>query len=152
MRLAALTCLVAFSAWAADELPPDQVAKLKREQKASAQAVEKKYGNKKPSELSAEERKALAKEKAAAEREVLEKAGVDPKAFARQEAGMSRSERAALDAAMKEGDEKDAQAAKDAKKAGKKDSGGIVVEKGGAVDDVNEAAEMDKAMGLGKGK
>ncbi len=144
-----LTALVAH----AEDLTPEKRAKLQREQQKAAEAVEKKYGNKKASELSSEERKSLMREKQAAEREVLEKAGVDPKEYARSEAKMGREEKANTDAASKDLEAKEAAAAKDgAKKPAKK--GEVVVEKNGkgANPEVNEAAELDKARGLGKGK
>lgn len=163
MRLLALATLcAAATAFAGDDLSPDQRAKLLNDQKKAGAAVEKKYGNKKPSELSPDERRSLAKEKADAEKEVLEKAGVDPKEFARSTMKMGRDEKADTDAAQKklEQADKDAAAAggtakdgKDAKKGGKKE---IVIEKNGKVEGgdpaVNEAAEMDKAQGLGRGK
>lgn len=162
MRLLALATLgFAVTAFAGDDLTPDQRAKLLNEQKKAGAAVEKKYGNKKPSELSSDERKSLAKEKADAEREVLEKAGVDPKEFARSTMRMGRDEKADTDAAQKKLEQQDKAAeasgggkdGKDAKKGGKKE---IVIEKNGKVEggggEVNEAAEMDKAQGLGKGK
>ena len=140
----------------AEDLTPAKRAKLQKEQQKAAEAVEKKYGNKKPSELSADERRSLMQEKAAAERAVLEKEGVDPKEFARSGMKQSREERADTDAAAKDLDAKEAATAKDAaaKKPGKKE---IVIEKNGKPADgaeVNEAAEMDKQMGLkgGKGK
>lgn len=146
-----LTALVAY----ADDLTPEKRAKLQRDQQKAAEAVNKKYGDKKPSEMSAEERKSLMKDKAAAEREVLEKAGVDPKDFARSTSKMSREEKANTDAAGKDLEAKEAAAAKDAaakKPAGKKE---IVIEKNGKTSgdpEVNEAAMMDKQNGLGKGK
>ena len=154
MRSLLLASFLAAAVAHADDFTPEQRAKLQNDQKRASAAVEKKYGNKKPSDLSADERRALAKEKSDAEREVLDKAGVDPKDFARSEARMTRQEKTATDAARKSLEEKDAAGEKDgAKKAsGKKE---VVVEKGGkgaADPTVNEAAEMDKQLGLGKGK
>lgn len=160
MRLLALATLgFAVTAFAGDDLSPDQRAKILNDQKKAGAAVEKKYGNKKPSELSPDERRAMAKEKADAEREVVEKAGVDPKEFARSTMRMGRDEKADTDAAQKKLEQQDKAAeasggsGKDGKKGGKKE---IVIEKNGKVEggggEVNEAAEMDKAQGLGKGK
>lgn len=155
MRHFILVSLLAACVAHADDLTPEKRAKLQHDQQKAAEAVEKKYGNKKPSELSSDERKSLMKEKAAAEREVLEKAGVDSKEFARSGSKMSREEKANTDAAGRDLEAKEAAAAKEAgtkKPDGKKE---IVIEKDGksAGDPaVNEAAEMDKAQGLGKGK
>lgn len=144
---AALLSLGAF----ADDLTPDQIAKLQSDQKKAAEAVEKKYGDGK---LSASERKELAKEKAAAEAAVLEKAGVDKKEFVRASTKQSRDDRAATEAAMKDIEAKDKAAADKKGGAAEKKGGGkeIVIEKNGKVQgaEVNEAAEMDKAAGYGK--
>ena len=155
MRLLILgSILTALVAHAGEELTPEQRAQLVRDQQKAAEAVEKKYGNKKSSELSAEERRTLMKDRAAAERGVLEKAGVDPKEFARSSAKLSRNERAATEAAGKALEEKEAAAAKtgEGKKAGGKKE--IVIEKNGKTvqggEPVNEAAEMDKALGRGR--
>jgi hypothetical protein len=155
MRFFVLASLVAALVVHAEDLTPEKRAKLQRDQQKASEAVDKKYGNKKPSELSSEERKSLMQEKQAAEREVLEKAGVDPKAYARSGSKMSREEKANTDAASKDLEVKEAAAEKDAaaKKAGGKKE--VVIEKNGksAGDpEVNEAAEMDKARNLGKGK
>jgi hypothetical protein len=155
MRLSLIGLLLLAFVVHAEDMTPAKRAKLQREQQKAAEAVEKKYGNKKPSEMSADERRALMQEKAAAERAVLEKEGVDPKDFARSGMKQSREERADTDAAVKDLEAKEAATAKDgAKKPGKKE---IVIEKNGKPADgaeVNEAAEMDKQMGLkgGKGK
>ncbi len=153
MRSLLLSAALLFStaAVAGDDLSPDDLARLQREQKAAADDVEKKYGT---GNLSPEQQKQLSKDKSAAERAVLEKNGVDAKDFARTNAKLSRSDREAVDAA---GKKLDAKAAADGKAAdAKKAAGGkkeIVIEKDGkSAAPVNEAAEMDKAAGLGKGK
>ena len=81
--LTVVATLVTLSAFAGEELSPEKMAELQRAQKKAGEAVEKKYGNKKPSELSPDERKAMIKEKGDAEKAVLDKAGVDSKACAR---------------------------------------------------------------------
>ncbi len=151
MRLFVLPLMLAALVCHAEDLTPAKRAKIQRDQQKAAEAVDKKYGNKKPSELSSDERKAAMQERAAAERDVLEKAGVDPKEFARSGSKMTREEKASTDAASKDLEAQEAAAPKDAKKSGKKE---VVIEKNGAGagPEVNEAAEMDKQMGLGKGK
>ncbi len=153
MRLPTLVCLLTALAVHAEDLTPEKRAQLQRDQQKAGEAIEKKYGNKKSSELSADERRSLMKEKAAAERDVLEKAGVDPKEFARSSTKMGRDEKTRTDDAMKDLEAKEAAAAKDSgkKPAGKKE---VVIEKNGKGqgEEVNEAAEMDKAMNLKKGK
>jgi len=150
--------LLSFAAYARD-VSPETVAKVKREQKAADEKVAAKYGNKKAGEMSKDEKKAMAKEMAEAEQKVLKENNIDPKAFARSEAKQTVEERAATNAAVEAGDKKDKEEAEkkaaDAKKPkdGKKE---IIVEKNGKVTqgagEVNEAADMDKAAGLGKGK
>lgn len=146
--------LVSFSVWAGDDLTPANVAKIQSEQTKANAEIDKKYGNKKASELSTDERRSIAKEKAAAERDVLDKHGTDLKSFARANSKMGREDRAATDAAAKDLDKKSTAApAADAKNAGGQKE--IVIEKNGKAapgPEVNEAAELDKAQGLGKGK
>jgi hypothetical protein len=79
----------------ADPIPPDQAAAIALDQKAAQAEVQKKYGDKKPSELSNSERTQLIRDQAAAERKVLEKYGVDPKAWARQQMAQSPQQAAA---------------------------------------------------------
>src|SRR5438128_852334 len=57
--------------------------------------IAKKYGNKKSSELSQDERRDMIQEQRAAENAVMEKNGVDPKEMARYEAKMNLADRAA---------------------------------------------------------
>src|SRR5688572_28366990 len=115
MRAPLLLYVVATAVWAAD-LTPESVAKIDREQKKANDAIDKKYGNKKPSELSSAERREIIKERGEAEKAVLEKAGVDPKEYTKYTAKMNREDRVATKAAAEklEQQEKDA-AAKDAK-------------------------------------
>ena len=159
MRSLLLTALLLTCSAYADDLTPENMAKIQNEQAKANEAIDKKYGNKKPSELSADDRRQMMKDKSAAEREVLEKHGTDPKSFARASSKMSRDDRAATDSATKDLQKKDADAAAaggaDAKKTGGKKE--IVIEKngksaGGPDDDANEAAKMDKQNGLGRGK
>lgn len=152
--LLAAALLIAGVSFAADELTPQNMAKIQSEQKKASEAIDKKYGNKKPSELTPDERRAMQKEKGESERAVLDKHGVDPKSFAKAGAKMGREDRAANEAATQDLERQDAQAktapAADSKKGGKKE---IVIEKDGkSSEPVNEAAEMDKAAGLGRGK
>ena len=154
MRPLLLASMLAALLAHAEDMPPEKRAALAHDQQKASDAVDKKYGNKKPSELSADERKSMMKEKAGAQREVLEKAGVDPKEFARSGSKLGREEKASTDAAGKALDAKDAAAAKEAgapKAAGKKE---IVIEKNGKTADpeVNEAAEMDKKLNQPKQK
>ncbi len=150
-----LAVLVSLAAHAGDDLTPQNIAKIQAEQAKANAEIEKKYGNRKPSDLSNDERKSMQKEKAAAEREVLDKHGTDSKSFARAGSKMSREDQAAADAAAKDLAKKDAaEPAAEVKKGGKKE---IVIEKNGKAapgpdDGANEAAEMDRAQGLGKGK
>ena len=102
--------LASLTAHAGDDLNPENMAKIQSEQTKASEAVDKKYGNKKASELSPDERKAMSREKGEAERAVLDKHGVDSKSFARANAKMSREDRSATDAAAKNIEKKDAEA------------------------------------------
>ena len=143
MRLLVATlALVVTAVHAAEPLSAQDLAKVNREMKKAADAVSKKYGDKK--DLSPEARKAMMNEQAQAARAVLEKSGLDAKDVARATAKNGKD----VEAASAELDAKEAEAAKKspgsatapAPAAGTDDS------------DANEAAAMDQAKGIGKGK
>src|SRR4051812_9069823 len=99
MRTLLLAVLAVPLAARAEPPSPEDIAKIQHEQEKAAADVDKKYGDRKPSELSPEERRAMTKEKAAADREVLEKHGVDPKEYARASAKQNLDDRARTRAA-----------------------------------------------------
>jgi hypothetical protein len=150
-----LFALLAFPASAfADPPSPEDVAKIQYEQDQANADIDKKYGNKKSSEMSSSERKEMMNDKAAAERAVLEKHGVSAKDFSRAQAKQSLDDRAQTREASDKL-KKDAEAAK--KKDDGKGKGEVVIEKGNGKgtgtpeDDAAEAAAMDKQSGYGKG-
>ncbi len=101
MRHVALLCLlslVSTAARAGERVPPDKIAKVKLEQEQAVDAVNRAHGNKKPSEMSPDERRQVAKEQAAATQAVLERNQVSAKEYERSEATMSLDERAEADA------------------------------------------------------
>ena len=102
----------------ADEpISPEKSAKIEQaEQKARAE-VTAKYGNRKPTDMSSEERKSLDKDLADASKQALEKNGVDPKAWARESMKRDRSDYAKTKELVKELNEKDKAQADAAKKA-----------------------------------
>lgn len=113
----------------ADDLSPEKVAKVERDRDAALAEVAKKYGNKKSSELSSEERREMIRDQRAAENAVLEKNNVDAKEYARYEAKMSLADRAATTSARAALDKKEA----DAKKAAEtkqQGSGEIPIQRG----------------------
>lgn len=67
-------------------------ATIEREQAKESAAVSAKYGNKKSSELSRDERTQMIREQAEAEKKVLDKYGVSQKEWIRQQAGRSRDQ------------------------------------------------------------
>lgn len=95
------------------QLDPAEIARIEAEQQDAAAAIEKKYGGRSGKELSLEERKAQADERAAAERAVLEQHGVSPKDWVKANARQSRDDREAVKAES----EKLARAKADAQKA-----------------------------------
>lgn len=147
MRTLLAAVLLSSSAALADPPSPEDMAVIQHDIDKATSDVDKKYSGK---ELSSDEKKQQIKERAAAERAVLEKKGVNGKDFARAQATMSKDDRAANKAAGAELEKKD-KAAADAPKGGGKE---IVIEKGGAgaepKSDEDEAAAMDRAQGLGK--
>jgi hypothetical protein len=104
-----LALLIAPAAWA--ELSPEQVAKVRHEQKKAESEIEKKHGNKKPQDMSRSEFQAMQSEKLAAREKVLEKEGVDAKEFDRSAMKQNRADRATTEAKIKDLEKKDADAA-----------------------------------------
>ncbi len=144
LRAAALVVLCSAAPALAD-LSPDDIAAIQLEQAKATQAIDDKYAGK--GKLSASDLRAMSKEKAAAERSVLDSRGVKPGDWVKASSKMNADDRAKVEATKKAASDKEAAAKKgpDAKAGGKE----IVIEKAG---EVNEAAEMDKKMGLGAGK
>ncbi len=146
MRTSALVALLFAASALADPPSPAEMAKLQHDVAKAQKEVDKKYEGR---ELSPEEKKQQIKDRAAAENGVLEKAGVDRKDYARAGAKMSKEDRAALASENEKLDKKE----KAAGGAGQGGSKEVVIEKGGAGQKTpeEEAAEMDRAMGFGKG-
>ena len=141
--LAAVIVLLAVTIAHADEpLSAQDLAKVQREMKKASDAVGKKYGDSK--NLSADDRRAMMKEQEEATRAVLEKNNLDPKEVARATAKNGKE----VDAAAKAMDAKEAEAAK--KSPGT--AAPAAAPAGSADADANEAAAMDQAKGIGKGK
>ncbi|PTL76083.1 hypothetical protein [Vitiosangium sp. GDMCC 1.1324] len=116
-RLSALllsSCLTLPGLVLAGDLTPEQIARIRREEKAAAEKVNAAHGNKKSSELSAAERRQMIREQQEAIQEVMDKNGVSRKDYARQTARMGPEQNAQVEAADKalEAKEKAAQAAK----------------------------------------
>jgi hypothetical protein len=144
LRAAVLVSLCSALPALAD-ISPDDIAAIQLEQAKATQAIDDKYAGK--GKLSASDLRAMSKEKAAAERAVLDSRGVKPGDWVKASSKMNSDDRAKVEATKKAATDKEAAAKKgpDAKAGGKE----VVIEKAGAV---NEAAEMDKKMGLGAGK
>lgn len=144
LRAAALVVLC-FAAPALADISPDDIAAIQLEQAKATQAIDDTYAGK--GKLSANDLRAMSKEKAAAERAVLDSRGVKASDWVKASSKMNADDRAKVEATKKAASDKEAAAKKsaDAKAGGKE----IVIEKAGAV---NEAAEMDKKLGLGAGK
>ena len=117
MRVTLILCCLATAVWADDELTPEKSAKIEREKTKALDAVDKKYGNKKPSELSNDERREVIRDHATAEREVLEKNGTSAAAYTRYTGHMNREDRAATKAADAKLEEKEKRAAAEKEKA-----------------------------------
>jgi hypothetical protein len=100
------------------ELTPEKLAAIRRDEKAAQDKVNAAYGNRKPSEMSNEERRQVIQDQQKAGQDVMTKHGVSDKEYSRQVARMGREERAAVDQAEQklEAEEK-AKAAAEQKKA-----------------------------------
>jgi len=105
-------------ALAEEELTPEKIAAIRRDEQKAQAKVDAAYGNRKPSEMSNEERQKAAREQQAAGLGVMEKHGVSDKEYSRHVARMSPEEREAVEQAEKklEADEKAAREAAEKKK------------------------------------
>lgn len=92
----------------ADELTPDKAAQVQHDRDKAMADVSKKYGNKKSSELSSDERREMIRDQREADKQVLEKNGVEAKDMARYEARMNLSDREATKAAKERIEQKEA--------------------------------------------
>lgn len=99
------------------EFDAARAASIERDQAKENAAVNAKYGNKKSSELSPDERRQLIKEQADAERKVLDKYGVSQKDWIREQAMRSREQAAQVKDAVKAIEEQEKKAAEKAQKA-----------------------------------
>jgi hypothetical protein len=115
MSLPAL--LLALTLTADDPIPPEKSAQIERDQAKAQDEVARKFGNKKSSELSQDERRQMIREQEAADKAVLEKAGVDPKQWARESAKRDRASFAQQKELVKDLAEKEKKAAEALKKA-----------------------------------
>lgn len=114
---------------APDEFDAERAATIEREQARETAAVSAKYGNKKSTELSRDERAQMIREQAAAEQKVLDKHGVSPKDWARAQMNRSREQAEQVRQANKalEAKEKAAERAAAEKAGGPKE---IVIQRG----------------------
>jgi hypothetical protein len=110
MRRAAL--LIALSlplAARAQELTPAMAAQIEHDQQKAFEEIDKKHGNKLPSELSTDERRDIIHERAAAEEKVFDKRGVDRKDYTKYVTKMPLDDRATMKEATKALEKKDAE-------------------------------------------
>ncbi len=107
--LLALTALPLRAA--AQDLDPKKAALIEHDQQKAYDEIDKKHGNKKPSELSSDERREIIHERAAAEQAVFDKQQVSPKDYTQYTAKMGLDDRAEMKDAAKQLKEKDEAAA-----------------------------------------
>lgn len=113
-------------AWAQDEeqeLTPEKIAAIRRDEQAAQAKVDAAYGNRKASEMSPGERQQAIREQQAAGLDVMAKHGISDKDYARRVARLSPEEREAVAREEKrlEEEEKKAQAAREAEEKKKKE-------------------------------
>jgi hypothetical protein len=119
MLLVATWMAIPGLAWAQDEeqeLTPEKIAAIRRDEQAAQAKVDATYSNRKPSEMSSEERQQAIRDQQAAGQDVMAKHGVSDKDYARRVARLSQEERDAVAREEKrlEEEEKKAQAAREA--------------------------------------
>ncbi|PZR13570.1 MAG: hypothetical protein DI536_12540 [Archangium gephyra] len=119
MSLSILTALCL--SLVADELSLQQKAQIERDNDKAQAEVDKKYGNRPVNQLSADERRSIMKEKAAAEQKVLDKHGISPQEWVKTTQKIPPKEWEDRKAAKKQLEEKEAADAEAAKKGGDKE-------------------------------
>jgi hypothetical protein len=113
------------------QITPEQLAQVQVDRDKAQAEVQKKYGDRQPSELSQDERRDMIQEQREAEDAVIAKSGLDPKELARYEAKLSLEDRAATKAAKQEIEDKEKrEAAKKAKEEAEKVNPPIQIQKG----------------------
>ena len=122
-----LTWLITPNLALAGELTPEQLARIRRAEKAAVDKVNAAHGNKKSSELSAAERREMIREQQEAVQKVMDEHGVTAKDYARQSARMGPKQNEQVAAAEKALEEKEKAAAKSPKD---KEPGEIQIQQG----------------------
>jgi hypothetical protein len=125
------------------ELSPEKVAEIRRDESQAQTRVNEEFGNRKPSEMSNEERTQAIDKQQAASASVMEKHGVSAKDFARYEARMGPEGNARAKAEEKRLEEQ-AQAAKQAAPTGEKAAEDVPVQQGFSEED---PVELEAAEG-----
>lgn len=97
--LAAMLCL--FAPFASAELTLEELAAVRHEEQKAIDQVNAAHGNRKPSEMSGDERREMIRAQQEASSKVLERFGVGAKEYGRASANLSPEERRQLEAAQK---------------------------------------------------
>jgi hypothetical protein len=148
-RLAVVTAALVLAAPAfAGELSPQEVGKIQAEQKRAVEKVRAANGNRKEADMSPEERRDEAARENQAALGVLQKHGVDDKAFTRYSNRMDRSAQAEAKEAEKQ-EEKRAQANKSQAKPSEAAADEVEVQAG---IDASHPVEIDVDDGQPKAK
>lgn len=106
----ALAVTVALaSAAAAEDLTPERLAALERDERAALDQVDAAHGRRPPREMPAEERAEMIRQQQDASRAVFERHGVDPKEYAVRAARLTPEERDRVDAEKKRLDRAEAE-------------------------------------------
>jgi hypothetical protein len=114
----------------AGDLTPEQIARMRSDEKAALDRVNAAHGNKKSSEMSSAERRQVIQEQQKAVQEVRDQHGVSEKDYARQTARMGPKQNAAVEAAAKELEAKKAAEAAKSQPGGAQEPGEIQVQQG----------------------
>jgi hypothetical protein len=118
-----LPTLIALVALGSEPIPPDKAAQIEVDYAKEQAKVDEKFGNRKLSEMSQEERRELTRERAAAEQRVLDKHGVDAKQWAREQMKRDRTQYADMKQRVKEREAQEKAAKEAAAAAARKAAG-----------------------------
>ncbi|MBE2249490.1 MAG: hypothetical protein IAE78_08060 [Myxococcus sp.] len=117
-------------ALAPDDFDAERAAAIEREQAKQTAAVEAKYGNKKSTELTREERAQMIRDQAAAQNQVLEKYGISAKEWGRAQMNRSREQVEQVKQAARALEAREQAAAQKARAESASEPKEIVIQKG----------------------
>lgn len=115
---------------AGDELSPDTAASVEHDQQKALDKIDEQHGNKTLKEMSPEERREYFQEQRKAKKDVLEKHGLDDKAYSRYDSSLSKQDREDKKAAAERLEKRDKEEAEKKASAKKEEPKEPIIQRG----------------------